>query len=106
MDSKPPVTQPPRRKKERPRAKKRPCEACGEPFEPNPRGGPRRFCVKCAAYGPVSKRWRAAHKVEPEPRACIQCGEAFVPERVTGHLCSDECRWRWKYELAKLRKAA
>ena len=66
---------------------------------------------------PLAARWReqnpeaaaainARKRVAHESRACLVCDEEFVPQRVTGRFCSDKCRWRWKYELGRLRKAA
>ena len=92
------------------------CE-CGKLFVPNQRGRPRRFCAECAAPTAAGHRWReqnpeaaaainARKRVAHESRACLVCDEEFVPQRVTGRFCSDKCRWRWKYELGRLRKAA
>jgi len=47
----------------------------------------------------LASGWRTSHGL-------AWCDEEFVPQRVTGRFCSDKCRWRWKYELGRLRKAA
>ena len=84
------------------------CEQCGEPFEPNSRGRPRKFCPDCASPEAAGRRWRerhaeevaaynAARRVKHEPRPCIECGELFTPGRVDGRLCSDRCRQRHRY---------
>jgi hypothetical protein len=42
-------------------------------------------------------------RVVHEPRACIQCGESFVPGRSDALVCSTVCRWRRDRKLKKRR---
>jgi hypothetical protein len=89
------------------------CEGCGEPFVPNSRGRPRRFCADCSVPAVAARRWRerrperveaynAARRVAPpEPRECSECGKLFVPGRRDGEMCSDLCRARHSHRRTR-----
>jgi hypothetical protein len=100
------------------------CVGCGELFErPVGRGRPRLYCPGCvppvgvAGAGEAARRWRElnpeaveaynqARRVSHEPRACVECGEQFRPNRADRLVCSDGCRWARKRRLKRLREAA
>ena len=80
------------------------CEQCGQPFERNVRGRPRRFCATCGSPAVAAARWReenaerrAAYnrgrRVVPKAKVCVQCAELFTPNRSDCQVCSDVCRW-------------
>lgn len=94
----------------------RSCEMCGDGFEPNRRGRPRRFCDRCSG-SPYAARWRAEHpdrieayrasrRVAHKPRPCVECGEHFTPSRSDRIVCSTSCRWKRKRRLKREREAA
>jgi hypothetical protein len=89
------------------------CEHCGEPFEPNAIGRPRRFCADCAAPAAAGRRWRERNAEEvaaynlarrvppPKPRPCVECGKPFVPGRRGGEMCSSLCRERHRHRRTR-----
>ena len=79
-----------------------PCEACGGSFVPNRRGRPRRFCDGCPER---AEAYRAARRVEHEPRQCVECPKWFVPGRSDRIVCSTSCRWKRKRRLKREREA-
>ena len=92
------------------------CELCGQQFEPNRRGRPRRFCDRCSG-SPYARVWRAenaerveaynaARRVVHEPRSWVECGGEFTPGRADRIVCSTSCRWKRKRRLKREREAA
>jgi hypothetical protein len=68
------------------------CEQCGQVFERNGRGRPRRFCATCGSPAVAAARWREVNaearaaynlgrRVVPVAKVCVVCGGQFTPQR-------------------------
>jgi predicted nucleic acid-binding Zn ribbon protein len=44
------------------------------------------------SHDPVREGLKSTHERVPEPRACVECGTAYVPRRGHQRFCGDRCR--------------
>lgn len=71
----------------------KPCEQCGQEFDPRKIGNLDRFCSNAC-----KSAFRRASGVDNETRVCVECGESFVANRYSKkRSCSRSCTGRRRH---------
>jgi hypothetical protein len=83
------------------------CRGCGGEFVYESTTRPRLYCFACSpARGEDPEGYNRARRVVHAPRACVECGGEFTPNRAGRLVCSDRCGWARKRRLKREREAA
>lgn len=71
------------------------CPECGESFEPNQRGAPKKYCSRVCTVRSGNRRNNRSRLplMQPRERSCDYCGESYVARSRDSRYCPDSwCR--------------